>query len=91
MQLDGSISNLPAGLVFLAVFVVGGNWLERKNNPPPAKYRKDGGLPWIGFWNLFDESKFTPEAIEYHRRRLRSMPYFIAAFVLGWILVDLIW
>jgi hypothetical protein len=91
MKLDGSISSLPAGVVFIAAFVILVNWIAWKRNPPPAKYRKDGGLPFVGFWNLFDESKFTPEAVEYHRRRLRSIPVTLGALVIGWVLFDLIW
>jgi len=59
--------------------------------PPRSRYRRDGGVPWVGFWNLFDESVFTPEAIEFHRRRLLAIPFIIAGFVLGWIILDSIW
>ena len=94
MTLDGTISNGPAALGFLAIFVIGGNWIHARWNPapPPEKYRKDGRTSsWIGFWNLFDESTFTPDAIEYHRRRLVAIPFLLMAFATGWLILDSIW
>jgi hypothetical protein len=93
MTLDGTISNLSAAAIFLAAFVLGGNWIEHRWNPRPPldRYRKDGGIPLVGFWNVFDESKFTPEAIEFHRRRLRATPIFLSIFALVWVVLDLIW
>ena len=93
MTLNGSITNLPAFIAFLAVLVLGGNWIEAKRNPMPPweRYRKDGRQPWVAFWNLFDDSVFTPEAIEFHRRRLKAIPVFAAVFALGWLILDAIW
>jgi hypothetical protein len=93
MTLNGTISNHLVGLVFLVAFAVGSNWIERRRNPRPpwSRYRKDGGIPLVAFWNMFDESKFTPEAIEFHRRRLLAIPVLLAVFALGWLILDLIW
>jgi len=93
MVLNGEVGSTPAFLAFLAIFLLGGNWIERRLNPmpPQSRYRRDGTTPWVAFWNLFDESVFTPEAIEFHRRRLISIPCFLAAFVAGWLLLDWIW
>ena len=59
--------------------------------PPQSRYRRDGGTPWVAFWNLFDSSTFTPEAIEFHRRRLLAIPFLLVAFFAGWLLLDWIW
>ena len=93
MKLNGTIESLPAFVTLLVTLFVGGNWIEARRNPRPplSRYHKDGGTPWVAFWNVFDESKFTPEAIEYHRRRLRSIPAFLLIFALGWLILDLIW
>jgi hypothetical protein len=93
MKIDGTIGSSVAFGLFLAAFVLGGNWLEARRNPRPpiTNYRKDGGMPWVAFWNLFDESKFTPQAIEFHRRRLRAIPILLAAFAVGWLILDFVW
>ena len=92
MKLDGQIQNAVIGIAFLVIFVPGNIWLQGRWNPrpPPDRYRKDDGL-FVTFWNLFDESKFTPEAIEYHRRALRAMPLTVLAFAVGWVVLDSIW
>ena len=93
VTLNGTISNIPAGIAFLVIFVLGGNWIEARRNPMPprSRYRRDGGTPWVAFWNLFDESTFTPEAIEFHRNRLLAIPFVIAALAIGWVILDWIW
>jgi len=93
MKLDGTISNPWVFISFLAAFVLGANWIESKRNPrqPLGRYRRNGRMPFVGFWNLFDPTVFTPEAIEHHRRRLRAIPFFILAFAVGWVVLDLLW
>ena len=93
MKLNGTVESLPAFVVFIAAYVLAANLIEHKRNPRPplAKYRKDGGVHWVGFWNLFDESIFTAEAIEFHRRRLLFVPFALVALVVGWLILDLIW
>ena len=36
----------------------------------PKPYTLPGKLPIVAFWNLFDETRFTPEALAYHKRML---------------------
>jgi hypothetical protein len=93
MPLDGQINNSVAFWGWLAAFVVGANWHAARTNPRPplSRYRKDGGLPWVAFWNLFDSDKFTPEAIEFHRRTIRSIPLYLGVFAAGWLLLDMLW
>ena len=92
MRLNGSISNSVPIYVLMAVVTVGAYWLNAKApRPPTARYRKDGGIPWVSFWNLLDTKRFTPEAVAYHKRILKTMPLFLLAFLLGLLLHDLIW
>jgi len=92
MKLDGSIDNPVAIFALLAVVTVGAYWLNsRAPRPPTAQYRKDGGIPWVTFWNMFDTERFTPQAIAYHKWILRMTPLVLLAFVLGLLLLDLVW
>jgi hypothetical protein len=92
MRLNGSISNPVPIYVLMVVVTVGAYWLNAKApRPPIARYRKDGGIPWVALWNMFDKTRFTPEAIAYHRWILKRTPLFLLAFLLGLFLLDLIW
>ena len=91
LVLDGSIDQPFLGLVYIIGFLAAGIWIAIKRNPRPpvARYRKDGGVPWIAPWNLFDESKLTPEAIAYNRQSARLVVTLILAFIDGWLRVGL--
>ena len=94
MALDGRIESEVAFWVWGAVLVFGGNWLHDRWNPRPPRelYRKDGGFPWAPwFWEVYDESKYTAEAIEYHRRSRKAWPVAFATLVASYLLLDLIW
>ena len=82
-----------ASVVYVAAFVILGNLILARLNPrpPTERYRLDGGTPWVAFWNLFDKTVFTPEAIDYHRRTLVAIPVVLGTFVFGWLLLGLIW
>ena len=93
MKLDGTIGNLWVAGVFIVAFGIGASWVEARRNPQPPleRYRRDGRAPWVAFWNLFDESVFTPEAVQYHRRLLQAIPVVAFGFALGWVILDLLW
>jgi hypothetical protein len=94
MRLDGTIANTPVGLTVLAVFVVLGNWFERRWNPMPPRerYQRDPNrVPIVAFWNLFDERRWTAEGIAFHRRRMVFAFWAVLVFGCGWLLLDSIW
>ena len=93
MKIDGQISNSAALVAFIAILVIGGNWVLMRWNPrpPTSRYRKDGGPGFVAFWNMFDESIFTAEAIEYHRKLFRALPVALVAMVALWLAFDLFW
>ena len=92
MRLNGAISNSVAIYLLMAAVTVGAYWVNSKApRPPTAHYRKDGGTPWVTFRNAFDAEQFTPEAIAYHKWLVRKVPLFVIGFLLGLLLLDLIW
>lgn len=93
LVLDGSIDQPILSWAYIVGFLVVGNWIAFKRNPRPpvARYRKDGGVPWIAPWNLFDESKLTPEAIAYNRRSIRVVMILFFTFLGGWLVLDWLW
>jgi hypothetical protein len=56
----------------------------------PKNYVQPGKLPIVAFWNLFDEKRFTAEAIAYHRRMLRFMGESLIALVIGAFLMSVL-
>ena len=92
MRPNGSINNSVAIYVLLAIVTVGAYWVNSKApRPPTARYRKDGGIPWVAFWNMLDAKRFTPEAIAYHKWILKRAPLFLLAYLLGLNVLDHLW
>jgi hypothetical protein len=94
MRLDGTINNMPVALTCLIGFVICGIWFERRWNPmpPPERYQRDPKrLPLVAFWNLLDESRWTPEGVTFHRKRMLFSFWTIVVFACGWLLLDTIW
>lgn len=54
----------------------------------PENYTQPGKLPLVGFWNVFDRSRFTEEGIAYHRRALRWTALWGAVAIVGGILIQ---
>jgi hypothetical protein len=52
----------------------------------PKNYVHPGKLPIVAVWNVFDETRFTQEGIEYHRRVIRFMGQTLVVFVVALIL-----
>ncbi|MEO8200280.1 MAG: hypothetical protein ABI679_07160 [Gemmatimonadota bacterium] len=95
MTLDGRIGSSATGfLVYVALFALVANWIERRRNPqpPPERYlRNPNDIPIIASWNIFSSEKWTEEGLTFHRRRLLFIPIALSAFGLGWLIVDSIW
>lgn len=93
MVLDDTIQNHVALYAYFGIFALTWHFIVLKRNPRPprSRYRRDGKTPWVAFWNLFDESVFTPEAIKYHRGIVKSMPLFVMSFLVTYFLVAQIW
>jgi hypothetical protein len=53
---------------------------------PPANYVQPGKLPVVAFWNFLDRTRFTDEAIAYHKRLLKFTTQAGAIAVVGLIL-----
>jgi hypothetical protein len=94
MTFDGRIGTGSWFILYLVVFAIVANWLERRWNPqPPHKryLRNPNDAPFIAFWNVFSSKKWTDEGLAFHRRRLLAMPIILAALGLGYLLTDWIW
>lgn len=68
---------LMAGWMIVGFFRVGRR---------PKNYVHPGKLPIVGVWNMFDETRFTEDGIEYHRRLIRFMAETLVVCVVGLIL-----
>lgn len=90
MRLDGSVSNTIVLWAYVIGFVVVGNLVAAKVNPKPKNYVRRG-LPVVAFWNVFSLEKWTPEGVRYHKRALIFAMPAVIAFVLGYVILDLIW
>jgi hypothetical protein len=78
------MSESTAAYGLVAAFVIG---LVLTAPKKPENYTHPGKLPLVGFWNLFDSSRFTEEGIAYHRRLLRWTALWAGVAIAGGILV----
>jgi hypothetical protein len=91
LELDGEIGSIPAFFAFIFAFMIVGNWISFKINPrPPLDRYARKGLPMVAFWNVFSSSKWTPEALRYHKKGCAFAFCALLAFLTGYFFLDLV-
>ena len=74
-----------AWYILIAVILIGAVVTHPKK---PENYTQPGKLPLVGFWNVFDPTRFTEEGIAYHRRTLWWTGVWGVVAVVGGILIQ---
>jgi hypothetical protein len=72
--------------VFWIVFFAWTMYAAARVGLPPANYVHPGKLPIVAFWNFTDRTRFTDEAVAYHKRTLKFAAQAGAIAMVGLIL-----